>query len=151
MSMLTRLKTAVARHGKLGVAKMAIKRAPFILLGRRARRFRGAFGSYQEALASVVPGKLAGYDNEAAVEANFDEMCKISPWDAQVLVILERLVPQISCILDAGGHMGTKYRAFRERLDLEKRGIQWVIWDTPTAVSAGRKRAAVSPTVSPPE
>jgi len=36
--------------------------------------------------------------------------------------------------------MGTKHRAFRKHLDLEN-GLEWVIYDVPAVVRAGRERA----------
>jgi putative methyltransferase (TIGR04325 family) len=138
--MLLKLKAAFVRHGFFGIAMSAVRRAHSFLPRAPDRRFRGAFGSYQEAMASVRPGLLAGYDNDAIVDVSFEEMSRILPSDARVLVLLGRLLPDVKYILDAGGHMGTKYRAFRDRLDLDN-NVFWIIWDTPAAVRAGRKRA----------
>jgi len=138
--MLSKLRTAFVRHGLLGVAMHAVRRAHSFLPRAEDQRFRGAFGSYQEAMASVRPGLLAGYDNDAIVDMSFEELSTIRSSDVPVLVLLERLLPNVKCILDAGGHMGTKYRAFRERLDLDNK-VRWIVWDTPAIVRAGRKRA----------
>jgi putative methyltransferase (TIGR04325 family) len=138
--MLLRLKGAFARHGFLRTAMNVVRRAHSFFPREQDRRFRGIFGSYQEAMASVRPGLLAGYDNDAIVDVAFEEMSRILPSDAQVLIVLERLLPHVKYILDAGGHMGTKYRAFRDRLDLDN-NVFWIVWDTPAAVRAGRKRA----------
>jgi putative methyltransferase (TIGR04325 family) len=69
-------------------------------------------------------------------------MSQIRRSDLRVLSWLERLLPEINCLLDVGGHMGVKYRAFRERLGLDDRGLRWIIYDTPVMVRAGRERAA---------
>jgi putative methyltransferase (TIGR04325 family) len=92
-------------------------------------------------MASIYPGLLDGYNNDAAVAVSCESMCTILPWDAQVLALLERLLPDIAILLDAGGHIGTKYRAFREQLHLDGRPLKWIVWDTPAAIRAGRKRA----------
>jgi putative methyltransferase (TIGR04325 family) len=129
-----------------------LKRTPFDyaraalnqLLGRlrlRETRFRGAFATYEEALAAVRPGLLAGYDNDAIADIAFENMCRIELWDWPVLYWLNRLIPDADYLLDAGGHQGTKFRAFRNHLDLTGR-LRWVIYDVPAIVRAGRERAA---------
>jgi putative methyltransferase (TIGR04325 family) len=104
-----------------------------LLSGRRVGRFRGYFQSYEEALAAVHPELFAGYDNDATVDVNFDEMASILPSDARVIQNLERLLPQSQSVLDAGGHMGTKYRAYRERLKREQT-LRVKLPDPPIAV-----------------
>lgn len=103
-------------------------------------RFEGAYASYEDAVAAVPKGLLVGYDNEAVTEIAFEQMCQIALWDWPVLYWLKRLEP-ISHILDAGGHMGTKYRAFRNHLALDQGKAQWMVYDVPAMVKAGRERA----------
>ena len=57
-----------------------------------------------------------------------------------MLYWLEQLAPQVSRIVDAGGHMGTKFRAFRNHLKLRP-GCEWIVYDVPAIVKAGRERA----------
>jgi len=140
--MLRKLKAAFVRHGFIGLAVHAVRRADsFCLPAVQGRRFRGAFGSYHEAMASVRPWFLAGYDNDAVVDNGLEGMSRILPSDARVLIHLERLLPDVKCILDAGGNTGAKYRAFRDQLLDLNNNVSWIIWDTPAAVRAGRKRA----------
>jgi len=108
----------------------------------RDRRFRGVFSSYQQAMAAVRPGKFAGFDNDANATANFEEMCKLTLRDYPVLFWLQKLAPDIKCLIDAGGHMGTKYRAFRGHLS-ELDGLNWVVYDVPAVIRAGRERARI--------
>jgi putative methyltransferase (TIGR04325 family) len=108
--------------------------------GLRKARFRGAFSSRDLALAAIRPDRLAGYDHDQVAAISFDKMCQIQLWDWPVMYWLLRLEPQIGSLLDAGGHMGTKYRAFRNHVNLEQR-IQWIIYDLPAIVRAGRERA----------
>lgn len=103
-------------------------------------RFKGAYASYEDAVAAVPKGLLVGYDNEAVTEIAFEQMCQIALWDWPVLYWLKRLEP-ILCILDAGGHMGTKYRAFRNHLAIDQGKTQWIVYDVPAMVKAGRERA----------
>lgn len=115
---------------------------PLLNLLRRYRnpRFSGAYASYQEAVASVRKDLLVGYDNDAVTEVAFDQMCRIALWDWPVLYWLKRLEP-ISCVLDVGGHMGTKFRAFQNHLALREAGTRWIVYDVPAMVRAGRERA----------
>jgi putative methyltransferase (TIGR04325 family) len=99
-------------------------------------RFRGAFASYDEALANIRPGRLAGYDHDSVAPVSLDFMQERAPWDYPVLYWLRRLAPEIRCLVDAGGHVGVKYRAFAPYLDLDR--LQWVIYDLPALVRAGR-------------
>jgi putative methyltransferase (TIGR04325 family) len=137
--MLKRLKIAAGKHGIAGTLALAIRR-----LGRTAPsgRFRGAFASYERALADVYPGLLQGYDDESAVDVCCAEMCAITPADEPVIEIFEQLLSGIGVVLDAGGHIGAKYRAFRERLALEQKALTWIVWDTPTMIEEGARRAA---------
>jgi putative methyltransferase (TIGR04325 family) len=101
--------------------------------------FRGAFSSYKAALAAVRPGVLAGYDHDAVATMHEDKMQALLVWDYPVLYWLRRLAPDISCVLDAGGHTGVKYRAFARHLELDR--IEWVVFDLPTVVKAARAKA----------
>ncbi len=105
-----------------------------------ASRFRGNFATVERAMAAVRRGQLAGYDHEANAEIAFEEMCRLLPWDYPVLFWLDRLVRNAPNLIDLGGHMGTKYRAFRRFLDLPDR-FDWAVYDLPPMVRAGRARA----------
>jgi putative methyltransferase (TIGR04325 family) len=111
-----------------------------LLFNLRHLRFRGAYATIEEATAAIRPGVLAGYDNDAVLLRDFDLMCEIKLQDYPVLFWLRRLAPLTRSLLDAGGHMGTKYRAFRSYLDLDDE-IEWIVYDLPTMVRAGRERA----------
>src|SRR3954464_12492218 len=116
----------ILRLPKLIVQKLLYK------CGFRGNRFRGVYTTYEEALASVRPGLLAGYDHDPVVAVNCESMCQIRYDDWPILYWLQRLAPVTRCLIDAGGHIGTKYRAFRNHLDLS--GLRWVVYDLPTVV-----------------
>jgi putative methyltransferase (TIGR04325 family) len=132
----------IQRDGFVGALAVATRRARAIVKGSDAsdHRFRGAFASYHDAIAAVSSGLVAGYDNDQAVYLNLDHMSQILPSDSRVLFWMERLMPQIACILDAGGHIGVKYRAFREYLSLDERDVKWIVYDTAAIARAGRTR-----------
>jgi putative methyltransferase (TIGR04325 family) len=106
----------------------------------RHLRFRGAYATFKEAAAAVRRDALVGYDNDAVVLRDYELMCEVKLEDYPVLFWLRHLAPQARVLLDAGGHMGTKYRAFRNHLELDG-GFEWVVYDLPTIVRAGRQRA----------
>lgn len=103
-------------------------------------QFRGAFASYAEALAAVRPGALAGYNHAEVADISFEKMRLRTLWDYPVLFWLNRLLPGSARLIDAGGHMGTKFRAFRGVLSLPD-GFDWAVYDVPEIAKAGRARA----------
>jgi putative methyltransferase (TIGR04325 family) len=116
------------------VAKMAVGR--FRALAPDRLRFRGSFASHDEALRNAHPGKLKGYDNDAVTEVSKALMQEVPLWDYPVLYWLKRLSPRIGRVVDAGGHIGVKYRAFASYLDVDH--LDWVVYDLPALVRAGR-------------
>lgn len=126
-------------RGGLVPARMVMGRLK--LLSPLPRRFTGAYASHAQALSSPAAGRLAGYDHDEVAEVSFDKMCQVMVWDYPVLFWLERLLPQIGHLVDAGGHMGTKFRAFRPLLPIGGK-VNWIVYDLPAIVRAGRLRAA---------
>lgn len=108
--------------------------------GSSRLRYRGSFADVAEAAAAVRPGTLVGYDNDAVVLHAFDMMCQINLEDYPVLFWLSRIGGEAQVLLDAGGHMGTKFRAFRQHLDLAGK-LEWIVYDVPSIVRAGQQRA----------
>lgn len=104
------------------------------------RRFTGAYASIEEAVAAAGTGSLVGYDHDAITTVAFEQMCRVMPWDYPVLFWLSSLLEEIDGVVDAGGHMGTKYRAFRDLLPLDAT-FSWIVYDVPAIVAAGRRRA----------
>jgi putative methyltransferase (TIGR04325 family) len=103
-------------------------------------RFSGAYFSYEEAIAAAARRGLVGFDHEEIAEVSFENMCQVVPWDYPVLFWMHRLSADVASVIDAGGHMGTKYRAFRDLLPISD-DLQWVVYDLPAIVRAGRRRA----------
>ena len=106
----------------------------------RPPRFTGAYKSYAEAVSNTRKSSLIGYDNDEIVSVSQEAMTQIASWDYPVLFWLDRLLKPQAHILDAGGHVGTKFLAFRRLLDL--RDISWTVYDLPALVRAGKKMLA---------
>ncbi len=111
----------------------------FRALRREKVQFRGAFASFAEAVANVRPGLPAGYDHDVVTGISSELMQQVLFWDYPVLYWLQRLSAETARVVDAGGHIGVKYRAFRPYLDLDR--IDWLVYDLPALVRAGRRQA----------
>lgn len=107
-----------------------------------SRRFTGAYSSFDEAaIAAAQKGTLVGFDHEEIATFAFEQMCTVMPWDYPILFWMRTLLDEIDTLVDAGGHMGTKYRAFQDLLPPDA-SFSWVVYDVPAIVAAGRERAA---------
>ncbi|MDL2401329.1 methyltransferase, TIGR04325 family [Rhizobium mayense] len=104
------------------------------------RRFTGAYSSYEAAFAAAKTMPMAGYDHEEIANAGFSLMCQVLPWDYPVMFWMRNLMQEIDGVIDAGGHMGTKYRAFRPLLSLDE-SFRWIVYDLPSITRVGRRLA----------
>src|SRR4029450_5996031 len=129
--------TAALRQRLGRAVRMAIGR--YRALKPDTIRFRGTFWRQEEALRHVRPAKLKGYDNDGVSEVSKALMQEVPLWDYPVLYWLKRLSPEIDRVIDAGGPIGVKYRAFAPYLELDR--IDWVVYDLPAQVRAGRAEA----------
>jgi putative methyltransferase (TIGR04325 family) len=102
---------------------------------------KGAYPTLEAALASQPRRQLVGYDHKDVVPVNSTAMMTILSWDYPVLLWLDRVIGNTPRIVDAGGHIGVKYRAWREILAI-KPDFEWIVLDLPAAVEEGRARAA---------
>lgn len=96
----------------------------------------GAFPDRAAALAGVPRQSIATYDHADVAVVNFQVMCAVRVWDYPVMFWLEKLHTPGMRILDAGGHFGTKYIAFRDHLALTE--VAWTVYDLPETVQAAR-------------
>ncbi len=85
-------------------------------------------------------GDAPGYDDDAASELSFDVMRRRATWDYPIIHWLSRILPDHPALLDAGGHMGSKYLAFEPLLDLG--AVEWTVYDLPATVRLARARQA---------
>ncbi|MDF1856196.1 methyltransferase, TIGR04325 family [Pseudooceanicola sp.] len=141
--------TAVPQPSALKRAKGVIRSAVHLgqaasarglALTPRCPRFSGAFASRAQALASLPAARRSGYDDAGIADVSFAQMCERVSWDYPVIFWLERLLADSATLIDAGGHLGTKYIAFSGVLDLS--AISWTVYDLPGIVTAARQRQA---------
>ncbi len=123
-----------------GLTPLRLARGRLSYLLPFPRRFTGAYASYEAALAAARRQSLAGYDHDEIATVAFTKMCQLAPWDYPVLFWISSLLPDINGLVDAGGHMGTKYRAFQPLLPLST-SFRWTVYDLPAIVRAGRSLA----------
>jgi putative methyltransferase (TIGR04325 family) len=109
-------------------------------LDPRRNRFQGLYAGYDQAFAAASRKGRAGYDHDDVAPVSFEAMCRVEAWDYPVLFWLGRLLADGGNVLDAGGHMGTKYRAFAPYLDYGD-AVTWTVYDLPAIVRAGRAKA----------
>lgn len=107
---------------------------------RRPTRFAGAWPTRAAALASLPDTAKAGYDDPSVAEVSFEFMAQVASTDYPVLFWMHRILKPGDRVLDAGGHLGTKYLAWRDHLDLAQ--IAWTVQDLPGIVQAARAAQA---------
>ncbi|MDK4716432.1 methyltransferase, TIGR04325 family [Rhizobium sp. CNPSo 4039] len=133
------LKSAAQTAAK-GLSPLRLARGRLNYLLPFPRRFTGAYGTYDAAISAARRQTMAGYDHDEIATVAFAKMCEVTPWDYPVLFWIRNLLHEIDGLVDAGGHMGTKYRAFRPVLPLDD-AFRWVVYDLPAIVRAGQSLA----------
>jgi len=106
----------------------------------RGPRFAGVYRDAATARAALPASQRDGYDDASIANVSFDWMCRRQALDYPVVHWLSRLLPDGGTLIDAGGHLGTKYIAFQDILDLSR--INWIVYDVPGMIAAARKRQA---------
>jgi putative methyltransferase (TIGR04325 family) len=121
--------------------------APLRVIGGRLRylspfdmRFKGAFSSYEEAFAKAESLGMAGFDHDEAADAWIPQMSQVTPWDYPVLFWLKPLMDEVDGLVDAGGHIGTKYRAWKHLLPHDG-SFRWAVYDLPAIARLGKRLA----------
>lgn len=103
---------------------------------RFSPRFRGIYPDRASALASLPAQRRQGYDDTRVAPVAFDLMCRVAPFDYPVLFWLQSLAKPGMSILDAGGHLGTKYLAFRDYVPVAD--MTWTVFDLPQIIDVAR-------------
>ncbi|WP_170423843.1 methyltransferase, TIGR04325 family [Ruegeria arenilitoris] len=93
-------------------------------------------GAYPDFATAMHHTGRGGYDHEDVAEVNVDFMSRKTVWDYPVMYWLRSIQHDDMHVLDAGGHFGTKYIAFRKLCPLER--VNWTVYDLPTTVRLAR-------------
>ncbi len=104
-----------------------------------ARRFRGVYATFEEAIRAAPASKPVGYDNPAA--ASFMQPSgALLPSDYPVLFWLGKALEESPQLLDIGGYVGISYYSYRNYLNYPE-NLEWVVNDVPAVTAAGREIA----------
>jgi putative methyltransferase (TIGR04325 family) len=107
-------------------------------------RFRGVYGSFAEAEASIPASAPVGYDHAALAGLYRHRMEKANQSDYAVLFWLARILDGRSFVFDFGGHVGVAYHAWRTYLNYAP-GLRWLVHDVPAIVKVGAELARDRP------
>jgi putative methyltransferase (TIGR04325 family) len=100
-----------------------------------ARRFCGAYATFEEAIKAAPAAKPIGYDNPDAATL----MAPSGPlWlsDYPVLFWLEKALAESPSVLDIGGYVGISYYSYRDYLTYPQ-NLQWLVYDVPAVAAVG--------------
>ena len=110
----------------------------FNSITEHTRRFHGIYPNFASALRDIPPGRLVGYDNEAAAEWLAEERLRVVPLDYPVLFWLQKLLPGARLMFDFGGNVGISYFGFRKYLQYPPM-LEWLVMDVAAVVAAGKR------------
>lgn len=100
-----------------------------------ARRFRGVYANFDEAIRAAPATKPVGYNNPGAA-AFMRASRELSISDYPVLFWLQKALQDSPTLLDIGGYVGICYYTYRHYLDYPE-DLEWVIQDVPAVVDVG--------------
>lgn len=111
---------------------------------RPPNQFRGVYGSFAEAEASVPQHAPLGYDHAALAGMYRHRMEKANQSDYAVLFWLKGILDEHSFVFDFGGHVGISYHGWRNYLDYRP-GMRWLVHDVPAITKVGAELARERP------
>jgi len=107
------------------------------LRSRNPLRFWGVFSSQAEAKAHIPANLNAGFD-DPNISDEFDE--SIPMLDAETVVVLSKLMPEVKTIFDLGGNIGLCFYRYRSQITYPA-DLRWTVCDVPFVNAAGRRIA----------
>jgi putative methyltransferase (TIGR04325 family) len=111
------------------------------VVGKEFGHYCGRFHTSEQATNSLPAQRRATYDNESLVSIGIESYSTIHPFDWPILTFCQKLMREnhLHAVTDFGGHIGVKFYAFKEMLDLPE-DFRWQIVDVPAMVREGRRR-----------
>lgn len=134
------VKSAITALNRTFRWPLAAAWARTMALGIKQPPFIGAYPDYATASQNAPKSRPNSYDDDEVAPLNVATMSRTEVWDYPMLLWLERLLQPGHNVLDAGGHLGTKYVAWRDRIELGE--VNWNIYDVPATVRAARRAQA---------
>lgn len=145
MNVILNILKGIAKLAPIKTYRMAAYRRAFFAPGSQWPRFYGLFKSRSEAeCADSTKSVSVGYDHPGMESVSLEIMTKTWTSDYPVLFWLSRVLRDQKGLFDLGGHIGTKYRAWRAYLNLPNDFI-WTVCDLPNIVQAGKNLSADFP------
>lgn len=100
--------------------------------------YRGVYPGFTEALASIPPGRQAGYDNVDSAELYRERTRRVFINDYPIMLWLSKVFESGSTsVFDLGGHIGVAYYAYQRYLQYPQ-AIRWRVLDVPAVIEAGK-------------
>jgi len=103
--------------------------------------YRGVYGSFAEAQASIPSTRVQGYDNSASAAFYRERTRRVFLNDYPMMWWLSRLFEAGSAsVFDLGGHIGIAYYAYQRYFRYPDR-VRWQVLDVPAVMEAGAQWA----------
>jgi putative methyltransferase (TIGR04325 family) len=111
--------------------------------GKEIGHFSGKFATREEAILSAPPAMRSTWDDEALVENGIGTFSSIHVFDWPVIYYLQQRAKAgtLHTVTDFGGHIGVKYRAYRQMIDFPA-DLRWQVVEVPAVIREGRRRIA---------
>jgi putative methyltransferase (TIGR04325 family) len=111
--------------------------------GKEIGHFSGRFDSREEALLSAPSATRSTWDDDALVHGGIGTFSSIHVFDWPVIYYLQQLAKdgRLNAVTDFGGHIGVKYRAYREVIDFPEE-MRWQVVEVPAVIREARRRVS---------
>lgn len=129
---------AVSRHAWLQRWREARYEREFLAHRSPTKNlYRGVYGSFAQAQASVPAARADSYDNEPSAALYRDRTRRVFLNDYPTMLWLGKLFDAgRRSVFDLGGHIGLAYYAYQRYLDYPA-GLSWQVHDMPAVTAAG--------------
>jgi putative methyltransferase (TIGR04325 family) len=100
-------------------------------------RYRGVYGSYDEAAAALPKGKLHGFADESVPEYYEKYLQAFNPGDYPILFWMQQKLAPGSTVFDFGGGLGQCFYAYQDLMKFPD-GMSWRVCDVDALVKRGQ-------------
>jgi len=109
--------------------------------GKEIGHFSGKFDSREAALLSAPSAMRSTWDDDALVHGGIATFSSIHVFDWPVIYYLQQLAKdgRLQVVTDFGGHVGVKYRAYRQVIDFPEE-MRWQVVEVPAVIREAQRR-----------